>query len=382
MFLAALVDAGVPLDTLQDSVDALDVEPVKLSSRTVTRHGLRATKVDVACEPGAHHRNLPTIRALIEGAGLAEPVTRDAVDAFTRLADAEAAAHGVDVADVHFHEVGALDALTDIVATCAGVDWLRRERGLRTISASTVTVGGGTTTGAHGGIPLPAPAALFVLSGVGAPVSGEVDYEACTPTGAALIATHAVEFGGLPPMRLATVGVGAGGHDPRQRANVLRLLLGVPDVAAATRTATAIECNVDDMDPRLWPATLTELLAAGASDAWLTPILMKKGRPGHTLHVLCPEGSTSAVTDVIFRNTTTIGLRRASVVKEELERRFSTIYVDGRPVGVKIASDDHGVRHVSVEYEDVADAAARLGRPVKSVLARAEAAARELFELT
>ncbi|MGH8793687.1 MAG: LarC family nickel insertion protein, partial [Stackebrandtia sp.] len=180
MFLGALVDAGVPLETLQASVDALGVEPVRLSASATTRHGLAAVKVDVDCPDSDVDRRYPAIRDLIAAADLPRRVREAAVDVFTRLGRAEAVAHRTSLEQVHFHEVGALDSLADVTAACAGLHWLAEHRGLDRLSASTVVAGGGTTRGAHGGIPLPAPATLAVLSHAGAPVAGEVPYEACT----------------------------------------------------------------------------------------------------------------------------------------------------------------------------------------------------------
>ncbi|GLZ81334.1 UPF0272 protein Cgl2470/cg2715 [Actinorhabdospora filicis] len=375
MFLGALVDAGVPVEILQQAVDALGVERVELHPDPVTRHGLSATHVRVECPPTTVDRRFSAIRDLIAAADLPERARADAIEAFTRLGRAEAIAHRVELEKVHFHEVGALDSLADVVAACAGIEWLRVHRGLTGVTASQVTVGGGVTRGAHGGIPLPAPATLAVLSAADAPVSGEVPYEACTPTGAALIATFATGYGTLPPMRVKAIGVGAGGRDPKERANLLRLVLGEPVGAQATGTATVLETNVDDLDPRLWPPVQAALFAAGASDAWLTPILMKKGRPAHTLHVLCRDDVAPAVREAIFAHTTAIGLRVLTVGKHALDREMSTVDVEGRPVRIKLARVGETVVNVSVEYEDVAALALELGRPAKQVLAAATAKA-------
>ena len=236
------------------------------------------------------------------------------------------------------------------------------------------TLGSGSARGAHGVVPVPGPAVLELLAGV--PVAaGPVPAEMCTPTGAALLAAHVQDWTTLPPMRVRRVGSGAGGRDPAELPNVVRLVLGEPadDGPAA---GLLLETNVDDLDPRLWPGVLGELLAAGASDAWLTPILMKKGRPAHTLSVLCP--AAAAVRRHPGRRgprTSTIGLRVQPVQKIALDRRQDTVAVLGGRVGVKVASSGGQVVNVSVEFEDVAVLAGELGLPVKEVLRAATAAA-------
>nr|WP_255672046.1 nickel pincer cofactor biosynthesis protein LarC [Glycomyces amatae] len=445
MFLGALADAGVGLDVMQAAVDALGTEPVRLRAGRVARHGLAATLVAVEAPEVATDRRWRSIRAMLEGADLDEGVRALSLGAFGRLAAAEAAAHGIDVEEVHFHEVGALDSIADIVGAAAGLASL----GVEQWTASTVTVGGGATRGSHGSIPLPAPAVLRVLADAEAPVAGAVPYEACTPTGAALVAAAAADYGPLPEMVVERVGVGAGGRDPQERANLLRIVVGravrpAPrphhhqgDAAAAgggphrhaaepggarhhegadrtggeqprggpdgshahgapgagaephghrheaaargTGTPVVVETNVDDLDPRLWPAALAALLDAGASDAWLTPILMKKGRPAHTVHVLCRGEAVEAVRSALVRHTTTIGMRSYAIDKYALERQYVHITVDGHAIGVKLALEGGEVVNASVEYEDAAAAAAALGRPLKVVMAQATAIAAERY---
>nr|WP_277605277.1 nickel pincer cofactor biosynthesis protein LarC [Glycomyces sp. L485] len=374
MFLGALVGAGVDLAVMQQAVDALGVEEVRLRSTTVKRHGLAGVKVDVEAPVVEVDRRWRAIRGMIEGSGLGEGIKARALDAFARLAAAESSSHGIDVDDVHFHEVGALDSIADIIGAAAGLDSLGAER----VTASTVTVGGGTTRGSHGSIPLPAPAVLRILADAEAPTVGAVPYEACTPTGAAIIAASADAFGTMPEMVVEAIGVGAGGRDPAERANLLRMVVG-REVAGAAPRPVVIETNVDDLDPRLWPAALAALLEAGASDAWLTPILMKKGRPAHTVHVLCRAEKVAGVRSALVRHTTTIGMRSYEIDKFALERRYASVTVDGCDIGVKIAVEDGEVVNASVEYEDAVAAAAALGRPVKVVIAQAAALAAEQY---
>jgi pyridinium-3,5-bisthiocarboxylic acid mononucleotide nickel chelatase len=369
MLLGALVDAGVPLEVLASAVAALPVEPVTLTTEQVTRHGLGATRVHVHAPPSDEHRTWADVRGILAAAALAPAVRDGALAVFERLAVAEGRVHRVPADAVHFHEVGALDALADVVGVVAGFAHLALDR----LTASPVTVGSGSARGAHGVVPVPGPAVLELLTGV--PVAaGPVPAEMCTPTGAALLAAHVQEWTTLPPMRVRRVGSGAGGRDPAELPNVVRLVLGEP-VDDGPVAGLLLETNVDDLDPRLWPGVLSELLAAGASDAWLTPILMKKGRPAHTLSVLVPPHLQSAVTQVVVAATSTIGLRVQAVQKVALDRRQDTVAVLGGRVGVKVASSGGQVVNVSVEFEDVAALAGELGLPVKEVLRAATAAA-------
>jgi uncharacterized protein (TIGR00299 family) protein len=368
MFLGALVDAGVPLADLQRAVNAVGVGHVVLRAEQVDRGGLGATRVHVDAPETPGARTWTDVRALLEAADLDPEVRSLALAVFSRLAEAEAAVHRVAVEDVHFHEVGALDAIADIVAAAAGLCALRLTR----LTASPVTLGSGTAAGAHGPLPVPAPAVLALL--VGAPVrAGAAPYEMTTPTGAALLATVVTGWGELPPMRVTRTGMGAGGRDPQEVANVLRLVLGEPIEGASTQLL--VETNVDDLDPRLWPAVLQRLLDVGASDAWLTPILMKKGRPAHTLSVLCGDEVTEDVMRVVFAETSTIGVRTQRIGKHALDRSESAVDIDGQRIRVKISLHDGVVVNTNPEYDDVVTAAAALGRPVKSVLAQAAAAA-------
>jgi pyridinium-3,5-bisthiocarboxylic acid mononucleotide nickel chelatase len=373
MLLGALVDAGVPVGTLQAAVDAVGVERVELVVSPVERHGIGATAVTVRAPDPAVTRTWADVRGLLEAADLPDPVRATALDAFARLARAEAAVHRTTPDDVHFHEVGALDAVADVVGVAAGLHAL----GLDRLGAGPVTVGsGGTARSAHGTVPVPAPAVLGLLAEAGAPVrGGPVEAEMCTPTGAALLAAAVTEWGPLPAMVPVRVGCGAGGRDPAELPNLVRLVLGEPAPAAASGTAVLLETNVDDLDPRLWPDVLERLLAAGAVDAWLTPILMKKGRPAHTLHVLCAPAAVDPVRTEVFVRTSTLGVRELTVGKTALDRAAGEVAVHGHRVRTKLARLHGRVVNVGVEYEDVRAAADALGLPVKEVLRAATAAA-------
>lgn len=371
MLLGALVDAGVPLEVLAGAVAALPVEPVTLTAEPVTRHGLGGSRVHVHAPPSDVHRTWADVRALLTGAALPAAVRDGALAVFERLAVAEGRVHRVPPADVHFHEVGALDALADVVGVVAGFEHLALTR----LTASPVALGSGSARGAHGVVPVPGPAVLELLTGV--PVlAGPVPAETCTPTGAALLAAQVDAWTALPPMRVQRVGSGAGGRDPVEHPNLLRLVLGDPvQEGPAPGDDLVLEANVDDLDPRLWPGVLSDLLAAGAADAWLTPILMKKGRPAHTLSVLCTPARLAAVQQVVLSATTTIGLRRSPVSKLALDRAQGRVPVLDGEVGVKVARSAGRVVNVSVEFDDVAALARRHGLPVKEVLRAATAAA-------
>jgi uncharacterized protein (TIGR00299 family) protein len=369
MLLGALVDAGVPLEVPAAAVAALPVERIRLVTESVTRHGLGATRVHVHAPESSTHRTWADVRSLLTEAALPPAVRDRALAVFERLAVAEGRVHRVSPEDVHFHEVGALDALADVVGVVAGFAHL----GLARLTASPVALGSGSARGAHGVVPIPGPAVLELLAGVPV-VAGPVPAEMCTPTGAALVAELVDEWTTLPALRVTRVGMGAGGRDPVELPNVVRLVLGEAGETAPAGPVV-LESNIDDLDPRLWPGVLDSLFAAGASDAWLTPILMKKGRPAHTLSVLCRPDALAGVQAAVFATTSTIGMRIVPVGKVALERVQSSVEVLGGRVGVKVAVSDGRVVNVSVEYEDVAALAGNLGLPVKEVLRAATAAA-------
>ncbi len=383
MLLGALAGAGVPLGVMAEAVEKVAPGVVRLDTEQVRRGGFAATRCHVQVEDVEQHRTWRDVERLLAGAGLHEDVRSLAHDVFARLAEAEGRVHGVAPEEVHFHEVGALDAIADVVGVCAGVVQLDVER----IVVSEVSVGGGTVSTEHGRLPVPPPAVVELLRGV--PSSGgPVALELCTPTGAALLTTLADDWGVQPAMVVEQVGVGAGARDPEGHANVVRLLLGeagsAPLVGGGTSAAGAsgiavlLETNIDDLDPRIWPVVIAALLQAGASDAWLTPILMKKGRPAHMLSALVGGDRADAVRREIHRQTSTIGMREQSVGKHELAREMTTVEIDGHSIAVKVARSGGDVLNVQPEFEDVASAALALGRPVKAVMSEAVAAAHGL----
>ena len=376
MLLGAFVDLGVPLSDLQEAVDAVLPGAAVLSERPVTRAGLRATKVDVEAHEDGTSRTWAEVRRLLGAARLDEHVRDLALRTFERLAAAEARVHGVPVEDVHFHEVGALDAIADVVGTCAGVASLGAVR----VVLSPVALGSGSVRTRHGILPVPAPAVLELVQGwdVAASVSDTGDAgELATPTGVALATTLASASGALPPMTVGGVGVGAGTRDVPGRPNVVRLVVGegADPNRQQSEDAVVLETNVDDLDPRVWPDVVARLLDAGALDAWLTPILMKKGRPAHTLHVLARLADEGPLTGLVLAHTSTLGVRRTPVARSVLDRSWTPVDLLGGTVRIKIGFRDGRIVQATPEYEDAARVAGAAGVPVAQVLTRATAAA-------
>ena len=374
MLLGALLDAGASLATVRAAVDAVIPDTVMITTRTVTRAGIRASQagveVKVADQP---HRAWREIRDRLRTADLADSVRDRAVAVFARLAEAEGEVHGIAAEDVEFHEVGAWDSIADVVGVCAAL----ADLGVSTVSAGVVAVGSGRVAMAHGevGVPVPAVVALSVGWRVRAGGEGEL----ATPTGMALITALSERCEELPELVLTHSGTGAGTRDRPGRANVTRVLIG--DRAAGSPSdldsALLLEANVDDLDPRLWPGVLDALLEAGASDAWLTPILMKKGRPAHQLAALAPPASTDALRDVILDQTSTLGIRQHPVQKYALPRGWVDVEVEGVGVAVKLAHRDGRILQATPEFGAVAEAAAIIGWSEAATLAATERAAAE-----
>ena len=377
MLLGGLVGAGAGLADLQRLVDLVLPGTVRLDAADVTRAGLRATKVDVVPLVDDHpHRPWVVVRDLIAAAPpqLPDAVRHGALRVFERLAAVEGAVHAVTMDDVEFHEVGSWDSVADIVGVCAGLHLL----GVTDLVAGPVAVGSGSVRTAHGTLPVPVPAVLGLLEGWTAQAGGTG--ELATPTGVALVTTLAREEPGMPRMRVGRSAAGAGTRDTPGRPNVVRLVLGGPaedpaDESSGTGQMVVLEANVDDHDPRVWPTVLTALLDGGAADAWLVPIVMKKGRPAHTLAVLCPLHASAALRELVLDLTTSLGVRQTTVQRWALPRGWVDVDVDTVAVAVKVTHRDGRLVHATPEFADVEVAAARLGRPVRDVLAAAVAAA-------
>ncbi|HWI34108.1 MAG TPA: nickel pincer cofactor biosynthesis protein LarC [Lapillicoccus sp.] len=371
MLLGALVDAGADLGAVQHLVDLVLPDTVRLDAAQVRRAGLRAVQVKVTTVRKDHpHRSWREIRDRIAAAGLPGPVAESASAVFRRLAEVEATTHGEPVDEVEFHEVGAWDSIADVIGTCGALQLL----GVEDIVATTLALGSGTVRTAHGVLPVPVPAVLGLVDGWSVEAGGEG--ELATPTGVALVTTLATSQGDLPALEALATGVGAGSRDAADRPNVVRVVLGRRAAAGAGTVAvpmTVLEANVDDLDPRVWPTVLAALLDAGAADAWLTPILMKKGRPAHTVSVLSTSADVEELREEIFRLTSTIGVREAVVYRRALERGWVDVLVDGQPVAVKVAHREGVVVRATPEFDDVARVAAEVDRPVQDVLAAAVA---------
>jgi uncharacterized protein (TIGR00299 family) protein len=403
MLLGALLDAGARLERVQAAIDAVVPGSIRVGSTEVTRAGLRARKAHVeALAAGPPHRTWTSIRNLLTGAALPAPVRDRSTAVFARLADAEARVHGVEPGDVHFHEVGALDAIADVVGVCAAL----HDLGVTSVSGGPVAVGSGHVRGAHGRLPVPVPAVAELARGWR--VSADGPGELATPTGLALVRALAEVCEDLPPMTLDAVGVGAGGRDRPDRANVVRVLISARTAAdcnpagtsalSSTRTpadhdpaeapasgsaktaarpeeAVLLEANVDDLDPRLWPGVLAGLMEQGAADAWLTPIVMKKGRPAHTLTVLCAPEQVECLRDHMFEHTSTLGVRESVRRKTPLDRLFVTVQVQDTTIAVKVGHRDGVVVQAMPEFDDVATLARARGLPERVVLQEALSAA-------
>ena len=376
MLLGALIDAGASLEACQAAVDAVMPATVRLDASTVHRAGMRATKVDVvAVVADLPHRRWADIRAMIEGSELPEAVRAQAASVFAGLAAAEARAHGIPVTEVHFHEVGAWDSIADVVGVCAAL----HDLGVTRLTAGPIALGSGHVQTSHGQIAVPVPAVLELSAGWQVLAGGPG--ELTTPTGMALIGVLGDTSEDLPALTIAAVGVGAGTRDPVGRANVVRVVLGSPAAGQATwgtadpGSAVLIEANVDDLDPRVWPSVLDDLLVAGAADAWLIPILMKKGRPAHTLCVLVDPTLAEELRARVFALVPTLGVRERTVRKWALARSWRPVEVPGGTVRIKIGHSGGVITSATPEYEDVAEVARRVGSPVRDVLAAAIAAA-------
>jgi pyridinium-3,5-bisthiocarboxylic acid mononucleotide nickel chelatase len=368
MILGALVDAGCPVAALEKALRALDVAGWRIEARPVERRGLHGTHLMVETDAGAHFHDLAALLAPIERSGLAGPVKARACRILTRLAEAESRVHRVPVAAVHFHEVGALDTLVDVVGAVAGLDAL----GIEAVHVSPFPLGGGTVETAHGRLPIPAPATTELLRGFPVYDNG-IRAELVTPTGAAILTTLAVP-GPPPPMTLEGQGWGAGTRD-LPIANLLRVLVGEAAVPGETETEAldAVETTIDDMSPQLYEPLMERLLESGALDVYLTPVIMKRSRPGIVLTALAPPGRVADLAALLFRETTTIGVRWRRVERVRLPRELVRVETSLGPITFKVSRLAGRPITVTPEFEEVRRVARERGLPVREALERMRA---------
>lgn len=383
MFVGALLDAGLPEDVFRNMVSALPVSGYQLKIAKVVKRGISATHFDVELDHAAHqpHRHLADIVKIIEAAKLSDSVKAHSIAVFTRLAEAEAKVHGTTADKIHFHEVGGVDAIIDIVGTVFGLEAL----GIEKVYAGNLRTGHGIIQCAHGSMPVPAPATVELLTGI--PYThGDIEKELLTPTGAALLAVLCDGFGDRPAGFVSEkIAYGAGGWD-LDIPNVLRAEAGNVDMVSSPRYRNAgergedtastgnmivLETNIDDSNPQIFDYVMKRLFKAGALDVWLTPIQMKKNRPAVTLSVLAPVALQDEVEKIIFTETTTIGIRRYAVQRTASVRREETVETPWGSVRVKISAINGNVCTVTPEYDDCLKLAEANGVPLKDVLGAA-----------
>lgn len=376
MVLGALVDLGLGLEDLSAALSTLDLEPFSIEAREIMSYGLRATKVDVVVPESVLVRTFANIRDIISSSGLPDAVKATSLEIFTRLARAEAVIHSKPVDQVHFHEVGAVDSIVDIVGAAYGIHALA----ISDVFASPLPLGHGMIKTAHGSLPVPAPAVLEILEDTPAYGRG-IPTEIVTPTGAAVIKTLAAAFGNAPPMKIDRTGYGAGTKDIGVP-NLLRVTIGQPldFPAEAEELACLIATNIDDMNPEFYDYVIERLFSEGANDVWLTPIQMKKTRPGTVVNVLCSPKDASAIKRVLLEETSTFGLRTTSVMKKAIEREFLEVETPWGKVNVKVGRESNHITSISPEFADCARIAGEQAVPIKEVFRKAQALAQERLD--
>ena len=362
MILGALVDVGLPVETLQERLSALKLAgEFELKAQKVSKNGFLATKMDVIVHDDGHPhgRRLAEIEAIVRKSELPEQIQEKANGMFRRLAEVEAGIHGLQVEAVHLHEVGGVDTIVDITGVLMGMEAL----GLDLVYASPLPLGRGFVEGAHGRIPLPAPATVALLKGI--PIQGsDIDMELVTPTGALILSTLCKSFGPIPPMTLTGLGYGAGGRD-LPIPNVLRLLVG--EQGNGIESLVLLETNVDNNSAEINGYVMEKLLAAKALDVFFTPIQMKKNRPATQLSVLCQPAEVERLEAIIYRETSTLGIRRQPVERSCLRREIKTVETPFGPIRVKVAFLADGTTKRAPEYEDCRQAAEAHGVPLRVV---------------
>ena len=363
MVLGALTDAGLDFKAWLAEVEKLGLNGTAISKKKVKRAGLAGTKVTVKVTQPQPARHLAEIEKLIGRAKISPYAKEKSIAVFRRLAEAEAKAHGVSVEKVHFHEVGAVDSIIDIVGSIIALEML----GIKSILSSPLNLGSGTVRFSHGTFPVPAPATAALIKGFPAYAS-EIKAELTTPTGAALITALAESAGPMPQMTSEKTGYGAGDRELPEMPNMLRVFIGETAGSYEQDTVSIIEANIDDMDPRIYEYVMERLLKAGAVDVWLTPIVMKKSRPGITLSAMADASKTSTLVDIIMAETTTFGVRIYEASRRKLARDFKEVSTKYGKVSVKVGLIGGKAVKAVPEYEDVKAAAMKAGRPFREIL--------------
>lgn len=368
MLLAALLDAGAELETLRSVPGALGIEGVRIDVERVERQGIGALHLRIEAADDDDHRDYAHIRELVSAAALPGQAQARSLEAFRRLAEVEGGIHGVSPEEVHFHELGSVDALVDVCGAFVLLD----ELGVDRVVSSPLPFARGSVTAVHGVLPLPAPATLGLLEGA-ALVGVETEAELVTPTGAAIAATVVEEWGQLPPLTLDRVGYGAGTRDLADRPNVVRVVLGTG--ARGTTQVVVLETNLDDFSPELVPDAIERCFTAGALDVWTVPAQMKKGRPGFVLSALARPEAEPAIARVLLEETSALGVRVSRLERYELDREERVVELEGGSVRVKAGLLHGRVVNLAPEHDDCAAVAKATGRSVKSVWAEALARA-------
>jgi pyridinium-3,5-bisthiocarboxylic acid mononucleotide nickel chelatase len=368
MTLGAIVDAGVPIEVLRAELAKLSVAGYEITALKVNRSGVSATKVHVSLdEKEQPRRHLGEICTIIKGSPLSPTIKQKCVTIFEKLAQAEAKVHGTTPDRVHFHEVGAVDALVDIVGSVIGLDIL----GVDSIAGSPINLGSGSIKSAHGMLPVPAPATAELLKGIPS-YGSSIPFELTTPTGAVILSTLGSSFGPMPLMKFARVAYGAGERDIAGQPNVLRLMIGDLPAHYSEDTSIIIETNIDDMNPQVYDYLMERLMQQGAHDVYLTPIIMKKGRPAILLSVLTETSNTEAVLDTLFRETSSIGVRILDVGRKKLDREIREVETTYGKVRIKISSRGGEVLTATPEFEDCRKIAEDKHVPLKAVMEEAK----------
>lgn len=373
MIVGALIDAGADAASFQESLHAIGLDGFKLSINKIKKQGFAATRFDVQLDDQHKHahRHLKHIREILDRANLPERVHQRANTIFERLAVAEAKVHNSTIEKVHFHEVGAVDAILDIVGACLAIDMLNIDR----VLSSPIPTGSGTVRCEHGLMPIPAPGTAELLKGVPLAACDEVG-ELTTPTAAAVLTTLAESFGAMPAMSIRSIGYGAGTRDGVSRPNLLRVFIGdSTDVGPfVTDQIVVLETNLDDAAPQVIAHCMDRLFDAGALDVFALPIVMKKSRPGTLLTVLCEPARREEMEAIVFAETPTFGIRRLEAARTILRRRFETVQTTLGPIRMKIGDSGNGRVTASPEFEDCKTIAAKHNVPLRDVIAIAQQA--------